>query len=107
MIAWLRIDGNPSRVFYMDDRALAFIDPMMAKHKMLLSLGALTDSSEDGSESQNVTIKLPVAAREFFEDDPPIGYQATVDSDVGEQFSGTVQTCTISAADQVPITVEQ
>lgn len=107
MIAWLRIDGNPTRVFYEDDRALAFLDPLIAKHKMLLSLGAQTDSSESDAETQNITIRLSIDARQFFDADPPIGYQATVDSNIGERFSGTVQSCTIAAAEQTTITAEQ
>lgn len=107
MICWLLIQGNPTRAFYSDVRALAFIDPQIAKHQMVESFGTLADSSDGSAETQNVTVKLSLEARQFFKDDPPIGAQASIESDVGQQFAGTIQTCSISASDHVPLAIEQ
>lgn len=99
MIVWFRIDGLPKRQFHSDARALAFLDPKVARHELLLDAGTLRAST--GTENANVTLTLSNKAGQcstLFAV-PPLGAQATLFDDAVAQFSGTVTQIDLTATD--------
>ncbi len=101
MIPWLRFDGEPVRQ-YGSPAAFDLMDAQAARHATLQSLGTLQESTE--GETANLTAVIGIESLDHF-DDPPIG-AASVQSDRGEQFAGTIKTVTV-AAGGITIGIEQ
>ena len=92
MIAWLRIEGDPVRLYYSDTAALPLLDAQTSKHDTLLSIGTIRETTE--GETANLSVVIDIASRAHF-DDPPIGARAIAQSDEGDQFAGTIQTVSV------------
>jgi hypothetical protein len=93
VIAWLRINGALTRLYYSDPAALPLLDAGAAKHATLQSIGTIRESTE--GEASNVSVTVDVASRAHFQD-PPVGSLAAIESDAGIQFAGTIKTVKVA-----------
>lgn len=89
---WLRIEGSPVRQIIRDASALPFVDPKIATHAILSTVGTLRSTGQ-GDENANVSIGLTntdMQASTLFAERPPIGAPAVLMRGSVEVFRGVV-----------------
>lgn len=99
MTLWVRIDGQPVRQFVRNAQALPLVDPKLATHPILVSVGEMR-STGIGEENANVSITLDnetVQASALFALRPPIGLAAAVMDDDTPIFEGVITSVSLDA----------
>lgn len=89
---WLRIEGSPVRQIIRDTDALPYVDPKVATHAILVTVGTLRSTGQ-GDENANVSIGLTNAdmqASNLFATRPPIGAPAVLMRGSVEVFRGVI-----------------
>jgi len=91
-VIWLRIEGSPVRQIIRNADALPYIDPKIATHTILATVGTLRSTGR-GDENANVSIGLTNAdmqASNLFATRPPIGAPAVLMRGSVEVFRGVI-----------------